>query len=112
MNDKPIYVTFIDKKLESDFELLKKGRFQDRKLFEFMNRAITDLKKDSASGTKIQKRIWPKIYIKKYGINNLWKYDLPNGWRIIYTVKTDEIMILNVILEWFNHKEYERRFKY
>lgn len=112
MNDKSIYVTFISKKLESEFESLKKGKIQDNKLYSFMDRAINDLKKDPTSGTKIQKRIWPKIYIKKYGINNLWKYDLPNGWRVIYTVKTDEVMILNVILEWFDHKKYERRFKY
>ena len=112
MNNKPIYVTFINKKLEGEFESLNEGKFQDKKLFEFMDRAIKDLKKDPTSGTKIQKRIWPKTYVKKQGINNLWKYDLPNGWRIIYTIKTDEVMILNVILEWFTHKEYERRFKY
>jgi len=112
MNNKQVYVTFINKKLESEFESLSEGKFQDKKLFEFMDRAIKDLKKDPTSGTKIQKRIWPKTYVKKYGINNLWKYDLPNGWRIIYTIKTDEVMILNVILEWFDHKEYERRFNY
>ena len=112
MNNKPIYVAFVDKKLESEFESLKKGKFQDKKLYTFMDRAIKDLKKDPTAGTKIQKRIWPKTYVKQYSINNLWKYDLPNGWRIIYTVKTDEVMILNVILEWFDHKEYERRFNY
>ena len=36
--------------------------------------------------------------MKKFGINNLWKYDLPNSWRLIYTIKTNEVMILNVIL--------------
>ena len=57
MNNKRTYVTFIDKKLESEFESLKKGKFQDKKLYEFMDRAIKDLKKDPISGTKIQKRI-------------------------------------------------------
>ena len=57
MNNKSIYVTFIDKKLQSEFESLKKGKFQDKKLYEFMDRAIKDLKKDPTSGTKIQKRI-------------------------------------------------------
>jgi hypothetical protein len=50
--------------------------------------------------------------VKEYGITNLWKYDLPNAWRLIYTIKEDEVTILNVILEWFDHKEYGRRFKY
>jgi hypothetical protein len=39
-------------------------------------------------------------------------YDLPGGWRLVYTIKEDEITILNVILEWFNHKGYEKRFNY
>ncbi|MBU4283973.1 MAG: type II toxin-antitoxin system YoeB family toxin, partial [Nanoarchaeota archaeon] len=93
MNKKPIYVTFSNKKLESNFESLKKGKFQDKQLYNFIEKAIKDLKKDPASGIKIPKKLWPKIYIQKYKITNLWKYDLPNGWRLVYTIKTDEIMI-------------------
>jgi len=97
MNHKQVYVAFAEKKLENEFELLREGKFEDKKLYEFINRAIADLK-IRVEGTKIPKQLWPKIYIQKYGINNLFKYDLPNGWRLIYTVKTDEVMILNVIL--------------
>ena len=110
--EKPIYVTFGEKKIEEEFEVLKEGKFQDKQLYEFIDRAIKDIKNNPSCGIKIPKRLWPKIYIDKYEITNLWKYDLPNGWRLIYTIKEDEVMILNVILEWFNHKEYERRFKY
>lgn len=105
------YVTFGTKKLESSFEALKDGKFEDKKLYEFMERAMKDLKKDPTCGTRIEKRLWPKEY-KKYGITNLWKYDLPNAWRIVYTIKSDEVQILSVILEWFNHKDYAKRFKY
>jgi len=112
MNDKPKYVAFRDKKLESSFYKLKEGKFQDKQLYNFIERAINDIKKDPTCSAKIPKKLWPKSYIQKFGITNLWKYDLPDGWRIIYTIKTDEVMILSVILEWFDHKEYERRFKY
>ncbi len=61
---------------------------------------------------KIPKKLWPAEYIKSYNITNLWKYNLPNAWRLIYTIKEDEVMILNVILEWFDHKGYEKRFGY
>ena len=108
---KPVHVAFGDKRLEDDYELLRDGKFEDRRLYEFIGRAITDLKIHNV-GTKIPKQLWPRIYQQKYDINNLFKYDLPNGWRLIYTIKTDDIMILNVILEWFDHKEYEKRFKY
>jgi len=45
-------------------------------------------------------------------VDNLWKYDMPEGWRLIYTNVSDEVQILAVLLEWFDHKEYERRFHY
>ncbi|GAI89960.1 unnamed protein product [marine sediment metagenome] len=75
-------------------------------------RAIDDLKKNPTCGTKIPRKLWPKYYIKEYQITNLWKYDLPNAWRLIYTILEDKVMILNVILEWFSHKDYERKFRY
>lgn len=109
---KPAYVTFGEKKIEQEFEELKAGKSQDKQLYEFIERAIKDLKANPSCGTKIPKRLWPKNYIQHYEIFNLWKYDLPNGWRLVYTIKENEVMILNVILEWFDHKEYERRFKY
>lgn len=111
-NKKPNYVTFGEKKIEEEFEFLKEGKFQDKQLYESIERAIKDMKENPACGIKIPKRLWPKVYIEKYDVTNLWKYDLPNGWRLIYTIKEDEVMILNVILEWFDHKEYERKFKY
>ena len=112
MNDKPISVAFASLKIEKSFETLQKGRYEERQLHTFIQRAITDLKKDPACGTIIPRKLWPKPYIQKYQIANLWKYDLPNAWRLIYTIFEDKIMILNVILEWFSHKDYEKRFGY
>ena len=109
---KDIYVAFISQKLKKDFESLKSGKFEDKKLYEFIDRALDDLKLNPTCGTKIQKRIWPKEYKKENGITNLWKYDLPNGWRLIYIIEADEVKIMNIILEWFDHKDYEKRFKY
>lgn len=112
MNNKHVYVTFCNKKVESSFEELIKGKFHDKQLYEFINRAIRDLKKNPACGIKISKRVWPKDYIKEFRISNLWKYNLPNAWRLVYTIKEDELIVLNIILEWFDHKKYEKKFKY
>lgn len=109
---KEISVAFITLKLKNEFESLKKSKFEDKQLHKFIERAIEDLKQNQTGGTKIPKKLWPKSYIQKYQISNLWKYDLPNSWRLLYTVENDEIMILSVILEWFDHKTYERRFNY
>lgn len=77
--NKQINVGFISKKLKDQFESLKAGKFEDKQLYNFIDRAIDDLKQDPLCGTKIQKRLWPKEYIKKYEITNLWKYNLPNA---------------------------------
>ena len=79
MNSKPIHVAFANPKLEKDFEKLKQGKFEDKQLYEFIERAILDLKKNPMCGVKIPRRLWPREYIKKYQIKNLWKYDLPDG---------------------------------
>lgn len=112
MNSKPIYVAFANPKLEKDFEKLKQGKFEDKQLYKFIDRAISDLKKNPMCGVKIPRKLWPRGYIKKYQIKNLWKYDLPDGWRLIYSIFENELMILNLILEWFPHNEYERKFGY
>lgn len=52
MNNKNVYVGFISQKLKSQFETLK-----DKQLFQFINRALDDLKQNPACGTKIQKRL-------------------------------------------------------
>lgn len=108
--NKEIYVAFISKKLKEEFENLKSGKFGDKQLYNFINRALDDLKVNPACGIKIPKKLWPKEYIKKFKITNLWKYDLPNAWRLIYTIEADEVKIMSIILEWFDHKGYDRRF--
>jgi Txe/YoeB family toxin of Txe-Axe toxin-antitoxin module len=108
---KRIAVTFAEKRLERDFEALGAGKYDEQRLYAFLRRAIDDLKRDPLCGTKIPQRLWPRTYTPMR-LDNLWKYDLPAGWRLIYTVKSDEIEIVSIILEWFDHKGYERRFKY
>jgi hypothetical protein len=64
MSNKPNFVTFGEKKIENEFELLKGGKFEDKQLYDFIDRAIKDLKSNPTCGTKIPKKLWPKEYIK------------------------------------------------
>ena len=105
-------VEFVKKELLQDLEKLSKGDFADKKLHEFINRGLDDLKENPSCGIKLPRRLWPKEYLHRYRIDNLWKYDLPNGWRLIYTIINEKVRIISVILEWLSHKEYEKRFKY
>ena len=104
-----------------DFSLTYRDIMTDGQLKNYLNdkvysstlRAITDLKENAFCGEKIRKELIPKEYIQKYNIDNLYWYPLPNGWRLIYSLATpDKVRILAVILEYFNHKNYERKFGY
>ena len=105
-------VAFANQNLKQAYLKLKEGKFEEKKLFEFINRAIDDLKENPFCGARIHKKLWPKEYIKKYKITNLWKYNLPSSWRLTYTLMGDEVKIISMVLEWMDHKDYERRFKY
>jgi mRNA-degrading endonuclease RelE of RelBE toxin-antitoxin system len=101
-------VVFAEEKLQKDFNNLPEGELKSQ-----IKKAIISLQSNAFCGIHIPKRLIPEIYLKKYQIENLWKYDLPDGWRIIYSIiPENKVEIISVILEWFNHKEYERRFHY
>jgi len=106
-------VKFGDEDLKRAYLELVAGKFEEKQLKEWLDRAVKDLKKNAFSGIQISKKLIPKEYQAKFGpLTNLWKYNLPNAWRLIYTIKRDEIVVLSIVLEWMTHKEYERRFKY
>ncbi|MCX6768350.1 MAG: hypothetical protein NTY83_00685 [Candidatus Micrarchaeota archaeon] len=105
-------VGFIDEKARDAFIALKDGKAEEKELYGTLNHAFDELKKNPHCGIMLQKRLWPKEYVKRYGITNLWKYNLPDGWRLIYMIRLEEVSIVSVVLEWFNHTNYERRFGY
>lgn len=105
-------IVFADKGVKNAFDKLKDSKTEDKRLYEWLERAFHDLENNAFCGIQIQKRLIPKPYLRKYGIDNLWKYDLPNGWRLLYSVGRAEIEIIAIILEWMDHKGYERRFGY
>ena len=105
-------IKYVEERVKISFEELKNSKTEDKKLYNWINRAMDDLENNAFCGIQIQKRLIPKIYIEKYKIDNLWKYDLPKGWRLIYSVVNGEIQILSIILEWMSHKDYEKRFGY
>ena len=102
-------VGFIDEKAEKEYHRAKE---ENPILFKFLERATDDLKVNPRVGTKIPSKLWPREYVQNYRIDNLWKYDLPNAWRLMYTIVKDEIRIVSVLLEWLDHKNYEKRFGY
>jgi hypothetical protein len=106
-------IIFADEKIKSFFERLKDAKSEEKQLHSSLVVAFEILEKNAFAGTQIPKRLIPKEYKKRFGeIDNLWKLNLPNAWRLLYSVKGDKIVIISLILEWISHKEYEKRFKY
>ena len=95
-----------------EYNGLKAGRSEDQRLAESINGAMNQLLENPELGVKIPRHLWPKEYTQEYEISNLWKCNLRQGWRLIYTIAGNQIEIVSIILEWFPHKEYENRFKY
>jgi len=109
---KEIEVRFADIKLREAYLKLEEGSGEEKEIYNKINKAIQILEKNPEAGIRIPSRLIPKTYLQKYFINNLWKYNLSKSWRLLYTITQTEIRIVSIILEWMNHKNYERRFNY
>jgi Txe/YoeB family toxin of Txe-Axe toxin-antitoxin module len=104
---------FIDPTIEKlYYELKESTRFEDKELYSNLKKAITKIQENPYCGIRVPSKLWSKEYITKYDIKILYKYDLSNGWRLTYTIRGQQIEVISIIIEWFCHKKYERRFKY
>jgi len=102
-------IKFANEKVKEAFENLKSP---EDKLYKWLTRAFKDIEENAFCGIQIPKRLIPKLYLKQYNIKNLWKYNLPGAWRLLYSIENQEILVVSIILEWMDHKNYERKFKY
>jgi hypothetical protein len=62
-----------------------------------------------SSGVPLKKYRIPKNIARK-NIDNLWKYDLPNGWRLLYSLGREGITIMALVLEWCDHGSYRKKY--
>ena len=108
----PSKIKFCNERVKEVFLSLEKGPSGERKLYTWLVKAFEAIEKYAFSGIQVPKRLIPREYITRYCIHNLWKYNLPNAWRLLYSVEEQEIIVVSIVLEWLPHKEYERRFNY
>jgi len=108
----PSRIKFADEKVRKAFDGLKSSASEERELYRFLVQAFKNLEENAFAGIQIPKKQIPKEYIRKYGIDNCWKCNLPNAWRLLYSVSRDEVVVLSIVLEWLGHKRYSRKFGY
>ena len=77
-----------------------------------MDQILYELKQNPLLGNKVKRKLWPLCYVRRYGIVILFRVELANNWRLLYTVsKTGESTTVTV-LEALSHGDYEDRFGY
>lgn len=109
---KPARVIFHDNNLYDTYSNLKNGTHEEKRLHKWISRAIEDLKNDAFCGSAVPKDRIPKKYYDVFEARTIWKYDLPSAYRLIYTIENNEVEVFTIVLEWFDHKTYEKIFKY
>lgn len=102
-------VIFINLDLKNSFENLKEI---DERLFKEINKALAEIKQNVFYGRQVKKKLIPKKLIDRFGITNLWIYNLRKDWRLLYSIAPGKVEVLALILDWMNHKDYERLFKF
>lgn len=90
----------------------EKGDGEARYLLKIIDKGIAKLAVNVTCGKKIPKSLWPEIYVKRYGVNNLWKLNLDRYWRMTYTIVGGRAELVGVVLEVMNHPDYSKRFGY
>ena len=81
-------------------------------LLRSINRAKDLLKQNPFAGNQVQKRQIPPKYILKYDVNNIWRIELADRQRMVYTITGNQIEIITFVVDIFDHKSYDKVFGY
>jgi hypothetical protein len=80
--------------------------------FKILKNEFEELSRDIRHCKFVRKSRIPKPLITRYGMKNLWKCNLLDGWRLLYFIATDEEGEIAVIVGWMSHTKYDRLFGY
>lgn len=89
-----------------------KGNGEAEYIVKIINRGIAKLYYNHKAGQKIERKLWPRIYSDRYSINNLWRLQLDSSWRMVYTLRGENVKIVALVLDAMDHKRYDKTFGY
>jgi hypothetical protein len=96
---------------ESFLELKKSTDKEAQSLVRSIQRKIDVLKDNPQYGDPIAKRLIPEKF-KLMGIKNLYRAELSNYWRMLYTIEGTRVEIFLFVLSIVDHKQYNKLFGY
>ncbi|MFA6048930.1 MAG: hypothetical protein WC792_03225 [Candidatus Micrarchaeia archaeon] len=86
----------------------------ERSILNAIGKKAELIKANPHYGDAISKDKIPHEYKQKYGITNLFRVELPQFWRMLYTLTNgeSEIEIIAFVLEISDHGKYDKLFGY
>ena len=108
---KEVRVLLRDQAKESFLELKKREDKESQTLLNSIKRIIDILKENPQYGDPIAKRLIPLTF-QQDGIQNLYRTELSNYWRLLYTLEGNKVEIFAFVLSIVDHKEYDKLFGY
>jgi len=108
---KEVRVFLREQAKESFIELKKRNDKESQSLVNSIERVIGILKQNPQFGEPIRKELIPEN-MKKEGIKNLYRVELSNYWRMLYTLEGTKIEVFAFILSIIDHPTYNKIFKY
>ena len=86
----------------------------ERSILNAVNKKVELIKANFHYGEPIAKDKIPQEYRQKYGITNLFWVELPQFWRMLYSLTEGEteIEIVAFVLEISDHGKYDKLFGY
>lgn len=86
----------------------------EKSILNAINKKVELIKNNFHYGDPISKNLIPEEYKIKYGVTNLFRVELPNFWRMLYTLTNNEteIEIIAFVLDIISHDEYDKKFGY
>lgn len=96
---------------ERYIELESKSDKESKSIFNSVRRVKDVLLDNPQHGDPIRKELIPNE-LKQMNIQNLYRVELSNFWRAVYTLEGNENTLFVFILKIINHKEYNKLFGY
>ena len=108
---KDVRVFLKEQAKERFLELQQKTDKESKSILNSIDRIKNILKENPQHGEPVAKKlIPPKLAV--LGIQNLYRVELSNYWRMCYALESNEKEIFAFILIIMSHKEYDKLFWY
>ncbi|MDO8623348.1 MAG: hypothetical protein Q7R52_03805 [archaeon] len=96
---------------ESYLELKKRSDKEAKSILNSFERIKDILKRNPQYGDPISKELIPDS-LKKQEIKNIYRVELSNFWRMLYTLEGNQLEIFLFILTLTDHPTYDKLFGY